>query len=137
MEDERIQALRRGIETFNRGDWDGLLAHSHPDVSLRRPSGLADISGREAVRKFLQPDVFEQQRYEAKEFIAGEDAVVIHLVFHAKARGSGIELSEGSYVVFRFRGDLVSRIEPYDDRGEALTAAGIADHRFKSRRETG
>ena len=56
---------REGIEAFNRGDWEAIVGALTEDVEWKRVEGLPDgggvLRGRDAVRRFLEPDVFAAQ----------------------------------------------------------------------------
>ena len=66
---EDMQRARRlvadGVEAFNRGDFDRTVESLHPDVVWHRVSEVeAPLRGREAVRRFMEPEVFDRQQVE-------------------------------------------------------------------------
>src|SRR3954469_25992541 len=67
-----IDALRRAHEAFNRGDFDAAMQIAHPAVEFAPPGGQASLRGAEALRAWMEPEAFEEQRIEAS--ISGSSA---------------------------------------------------------------
>jgi ketosteroid isomerase-like protein len=125
---ERIQG---GIEAFNAGDHDAVLEYLSDDVAWKRIDGLPDtgggwIHGKEAVRAFLKPEVFDLAQIEALEVVERENTVLLHAIFHARGAGSGIEMTTQAYLVYRFTEEgLASRVESWRTRDDAERSAGL------------
>jgi ketosteroid isomerase-like protein len=121
--------IRDGIDAFNRGDHEALLALVTEDVEWKRVDGLPDsgvIHGKEEVRRFLQPEVFAAGRLEPREIVSGDDVVLIHAVFHATGAASGIELDVETYAVYGMNAEgLVWRVENWRERADAERASGL------------
>jgi ketosteroid isomerase-like protein len=67
-EDELIDRLRRGYDTFNRGDYEAAIDWVHPDVVFVSLSpGRTEHRGAEALRTWMEPDAFESQVTEPLE----------------------------------------------------------------------
>jgi ketosteroid isomerase-like protein len=125
-----INVLRRAHEAFNRGDFDAAADFAHPEVEFIPPGGQAPLRGVEALRAWMEPDAFEQQRIEPLDFTVQGNKVLVRQ--HAKARGtgSGIELDIENWTVWTFDDELlVIRMESFlpHERSKAFEAAGLSD----------
>jgi hypothetical protein len=83
------------------------------------------LHGREAVRAFLQPEVFDRSRFDVVEAVDVGEVALVHGVFHARGAGSGIELDTDTYVVYRLRDGLASRVETWRRREDAERSSGL------------
>ena len=57
----------------------------------------------------------------------GRDRVFVTVRFHGRGRASGVEVETRLYEVYMLRDGKVLRIDEYDDRAEALEAAGLSE----------
>jgi ketosteroid isomerase-like protein len=125
-----IDALRRTFEAFNRGDFDAAVASAHPEIEFAPPGGQASLRGAEALRAWMEPDAFEEQRIEPLDFWVQGNKVLVRQHTQARGAGSGIELDIEIWTVFTFDDDLLAtRMESYlpHQESEALAAAGLAE----------
>src|SRR3954449_11336888 len=125
-----IDALRRTYEAFNRGDFDAAVESAHPEIEFIPPGGQAPLRGAEALRAWMEPDAFEEQRIEPLDFRVQGNKVLVRA--HAKARGagSGIELDIENWTLWTLDDDLlVTRMESFlpHEESEALEAAGLRE----------
>jgi ketosteroid isomerase-like protein len=125
-----LDRIRAGIDAFNRGDWEAIAGALTEDVEWQRvdvlPDGGGVLRGREAVRRFLQPDVFAAARFEALEVVEGDDVVMVHGVFRATGASSGIELDVEAYTVYKLNDEgLAWRVENWNERAKAESSAGL------------
>ena len=123
-----IDALRRTFEAFNRGDFDAAVAIAHPEIEFVPPGGQASLRGAEALRTWMEPDAFEEQRIEPLDFRVEGRKVLVRQHIQARGTGSGIELDMESWTVWTFDDDLlVTRMESFlpHEESEALEAAGL------------
>ena len=129
-DNEIIAGLRRIYEAFNRGDFEAVVLMVHPDVELVRGGGQSPVTGVAALRAWMEPDAFEEQRIEPLDFTANGDKVFVRQRTTARGAGSGIELDANTYAVWTLDGDdLVRRVEGYlaHEEAEALDAAGLSE----------
>ena len=117
--------VRGAIEAFNRGDFDAVAAVIHPEVEVVRLGGLPTVTGRDAAYGLMLPDAFESQELVIDEIRVEGDVVLVSGPFHARGAGSGIELSRESHTVFWIEDGLIRRMGTYQEREEALAAAGF------------
>jgi ketosteroid isomerase-like protein len=61
------------------------------------------------------------------EFIDAGSAVVIFICMKAEGRGSGIEVDRQDALVYEIRDGMVTCVDYYNDRNQALQAVGLAE----------
>ena len=132
MPQEDVEAVRRLIETFNRGDWEGALgrcdsqiewviAREHPNT--RTLHGVAEVCAyweewRETVGRFT---------FDVVDFKDAGDQVVLLGRMRGQGTASGVEVEVPLAGVATMGGGKVVRYEEYLDRAEALQAAGLSE----------
>jgi hypothetical protein len=125
-----IDALRRAHEAFNRGDFDAAVEIAHPEVEFVPVGGQASRRGAEALRAWMEPDAFEEQRIEPLDFRIEGKKVLVRQHVQARGAGSGIDLDLKMWAVWTFDDDLlVTLIEVFlpHQESEALEAAGLRE----------
>jgi ketosteroid isomerase-like protein len=125
--DELVLAerIRQAYAAFNRGDLDAVLELLDEEVELRPPPTSLEpqpLQGREAVREYLLPNLFEVQTAEPTEIIPEGDRVLVVARTWARGRGSGVELDTTAFHLWTIEGDRVVRFEVYIDREQAFAA---------------
>ena len=123
-------ALRRTLEAFNRGDFDAAMAIAHPEGEFVPTGGQASLRGAAAVRAWMEPDAFEEQRIEPLDFRAEGNKVLVRQHTQARGVGSGITMDMELWTVWTFDDDLlVTRVESFlpHQESEALEAAGLSE----------
>jgi ketosteroid isomerase-like protein len=126
---EREKRVREAIEALFNGDFDTLGGISTSDAAFR--SGLAAVEGRtyegpHGLRQYLADlaDTFESFERELVEVTDLDGRVLTRLRVHAVGRDSGFPVDAEYWLVAWFEGELISRVERFDDRDSALAAAG-------------
>jgi ketosteroid isomerase-like protein len=132
MSQENMELIRRGLDTWNRGEVSelDLRSYYHPDVEylpLRaategRYRGIGGIARFNADTR----EVFEKFEPHYELLVLGE-RVLAWGEIHVRARGSGIETNIASGGVFKFRGGRVVRWEDFGSKADALKAVGLAE----------
>jgi ketosteroid isomerase-like protein len=125
---EMIASLRRGYEAFNRGDFDAAMAVVHPEIEFALPGRRLPLSGKEAVRAWMEPDAFEEQEIEPLEFTVKGDKVLVRTRVRARGAGSGMALEVQVCAVWTLDADgLATRVETFGvgEEAKALEAAGL------------
>lgn len=124
---EAIERLRRGYESFNRGDLDAVLANLDPDIAIEERAEAPDpgqARGREeamAAFRALRDD-FDDYRFEPREFHLEGDHVVVVARQSATGRLSGVPV-EGEIVhAWKVAGDRVTGLRAFSTLEEALDA---------------
>ena len=129
-DEEIIAGLRRIYEAFNRGDFDAAGGIAHPDIEFVRPGGQSSVRGVAALREWMEPDAFEEQRVEPLDFRVRGNKVLVRQHARARGAGSGIELEFLGWAVWTFNeAGRPIRLEVYLDHQEAqaLKAAGLEE----------
>ena len=125
-----IDALRRSYEAFNRGDFDAAVESAHPEIEFVPPGGQASLRGAAAVRAWMEPDAFEEQRIAPLDFRVAGNKVLVRQHTQARGAGSGINLDMEIWAVWTFDDDLlVTRMESFlpHQESEAVEAAGLSE----------
>jgi ketosteroid isomerase-like protein len=133
MSQQNVERLRAGYEAFNSGDLDTALRELHPDIELYVPETAMDaprpVRGVDAVRRYLAPDAFAEQRFEPEEFIDHGNVVLVRGRAWVRGRGSGIGLEQTVFHVWEVREGKAGRLEVHLDRAQAEEAAEHAGSR--------
>lgn len=121
--------VREFIRAFNERDLDAFVAVLDPDVELHSMRGLR--KGRQAARLWAtRPPGGVQQTIELEELYESETAgdgtavALIRRCWSWEEDGSAAGVDEMAWV-FELRGGLIAGWRPYDDRTEAMRAAGF------------
>ena len=89
---EIIDSLRRGFEAFNRADFDAAMESAHPEIEFVPPGGQGTLRGAAALRAWMEPDAFAEQRIEPREFRINGNKILISQHTWSRGAGSGIEM---------------------------------------------
>ncbi|MDQ3934926.1 MAG: nuclear transport factor 2 family protein [Actinomycetota bacterium] len=122
-----VQAI---VDALNRGDWDGLLDRAAPEFEYdltRTDSPLRGVHSRAQMPRVLDEFLgsWESVRYEPHEVIERGDRLVIPFTTHFRGR-DGIEMHSEAVWVWTLRAGALVRVVLFQDRAEALAAAGGA-----------
>ena len=124
--------MRRGLETFNRGEWDEVFEHwFHPDIEWSDPPGFPGAGvhrGRAAVEARFKEleEMLEGFSVQPQALYDAGDRVVSFVRTGGRGRSSGIEVSRPVAWVLTVGGGRIVSVVGYEDRDEALVAAGLA-----------
>jgi ketosteroid isomerase-like protein len=136
MSREHLETIRRGVDAFNRGDWDAALEIVAEDVvwvaMLSSVDGKRASYGRAALRQ-----TWEQQR----EALGGEDygvevqemrdlgagTVLVRIRVKGRGTASGIPIAMEYVQLWTVRRGLAARIDNYATEAEALKDTGRSD----------
>ena len=129
-DEEMIAALRRFLDAFNRGDFEAVVQLAHPDIELARPGGQSSVKGAAALREWMEPDAFEEQRVEPLDFRVKGDKVLVREHVTGRGAGSGIEVDVVGWFVWTLDDHgLVKETQVFlpHEEAEALEAAGLRE----------
>jgi len=121
----RLDRLRAAYAAYNRGDAAGAAELASENIQVCPPPTSLDpepFRGREALLKYLEPNLFEFQRAEPAEFLEEGDRILVAVSVHARGRGSGVELHAEAFHVWTVEDERAVRFEAFVDRDEALAA---------------
>jgi ketosteroid isomerase-like protein len=134
MSQEDVEALKRGIDAFNRRDLRALLKELDPNIEWHSalPVLLAGertvYRGHKGVRDMIrESDEVSDYQVELSEIRDLGDQLLG--IGHARTRGarSGIELDSPWFALVELNENRAIRIRTYLDRTKALEAAGLRE----------
>ena len=127
-DEEMLAAVRRFHDALNRDDFDAAVQLAHPDIEV--VGGLSPLKGIAALREWMEPDAFEEQRAEPLEFRVNGDKVLVREHVTGRGAGSGIEVDVVGYGVWTLDDQgLVKELRMFlpHQEAEALKAAGLSE----------
>ena len=131
MTDEKmIAALRRIHDAYNRRDFEAVVQLVRPDFEFVRAGGQSSIKGVDALREWMEPDAFEEQRVEPLDFMVKGDKVLERAHVMGRGAGSGIEVDFVTCIVWTLDDHgLVKEIQGFlpHEEADALKAAGLSE----------
>jgi ketosteroid isomerase-like protein len=133
MSQENVEIVRAAIDAFNReGDWDSAFRkYAGPNFEFDMSRSLAPqrgVYGRDQTPQVLSEltEGFGSVHVEPHEFIEVGDHVVVPLTARMVGR-DGIEVEARTTWTWTIRNEIVERVCLYQERHEALEAAGLRE----------
>jgi ketosteroid isomerase-like protein len=138
MSRDNVEVVRRVYDAFNRGDFASAAGHLHPDgeiypgvVGLDPPGGgsATRLHGRVELRRFFEDlgATWESVSVTLGEVIEAPDGRVLAVESWLIRGRDGIEVDTRIIDVYAFRDGLITRVDGYLDRREALEAVGLSE----------
>ena len=129
MSQENVEIVRRNFETFEH-DEEAWLSTADPAIEWYPiEEGHSLSRGHEAAirvrRSWLEN--WEGHRVDVEEMKDGSDSVVACLHLTGRGKMSGVEVDLRVYQHFKLRDGKIVYVYEYEDRGEALEAAGLSE----------
>ena len=128
MSQENVEAARRCIEAYCRGDYEEASSYLAPDVVWEVGQELP-AHGPAAVRNVWRRWDAEWEELEtvAEEYIDAGDQLVVIVRYRGRGRFSGVEVNDLQYEVHTLRdGQCIRKVE-FPTRSQALEAAGLSE----------
>jgi ketosteroid isomerase-like protein len=135
MSEQNVELLRRLYAEFERGNFWELAELYDPDLEWRwSRSGRALVGGATyrgrsevlaAMREWLSG--WESFRVSPQEFIDAGARVVVVVRAHATLKDGAGEIVDNWADVYTLREGKIVAMEAFDDRREAMRAAGLVD----------
>jgi ketosteroid isomerase-like protein len=132
MSQENVEVVRRWLEALSGGseDFDRAITLVHRDIVLVPPGDQPPYRGAESVRRWMEPDAFQEQMVKTFEpVVVTERTILGRQLVMARGAASEIEMDVLTWSVWTFDEDgLITRIEIYLDHEEdrAREAAGLS-----------
>jgi ketosteroid isomerase-like protein len=128
---EKVDVVRAALDAFNRGDFDAMLRYAAPDFELDWSRAVGPQRGvykLDQARSFFDDfgDTFESIRVEPNEFIEVDDGVIVPQTGYTRGR-DGIETTARITLIWTIRDGAIVRICLYQDKQDALQAAGLSE----------
>jgi ketosteroid isomerase-like protein len=128
-----VEIVRQGVEAFDSGDVERVLAIAHQDFVAEIPpevSAEPDVyRGHDGIRRYVASfqDAMEDIHFEAERLWDAGESVVVELVLTARGRQTGIPVEQRSAGVWTVRDGSLHRIRAFASLPHALAAAGLGD----------
>jgi len=131
MSEENVEIVRAALAALNRGDLDAAFKAAAPDaeVDLSRAVGLdSGVYGLDEFRRLSEEfaESWSSVRYELDEYLDAGEHVVTPFTNHLVGR-DGIDLQARGIWLWTIHDGVVVRLCLYQERREALAAAGLAE----------
>ena len=129
MSSENVEIVRRGwqhLETTGEPDWEAtsedVEVHDH-DIPDR-----SEYRGHAGVRRWLENwgAAWAQWSFQPVEFIDAGDRVILVGRMTATGRDSGVKVDREDAVVHTMRDGKTVRLDYFNNRRQALEAAGLS-----------
>jgi ketosteroid isomerase-like protein len=133
LSEENVETARRWLEAISGDteDFDRAIALVHRDVVFVPPGDQAAYRGAESLRRWMEPDAFDQQVVKGFETVVVTDRTILgRQLVTARGTTSGIEMDVTGWSVWTFDEDgLITRIELYlsHEEDKARKAAGLRE----------
>lgn len=130
MSQENVEAIREAFERFASGDFSGLAElPDHPEIVTSREMPDAGTYRGEAAREWLRAwiDSFESLTLEPVEILDAGDRVLVEFIQRGQPRGGDTPVELRTWSVTTHREGIVARFELFQNRAQALEAAGLSD----------
>ena len=127
-----MEIVERGIEAFNRRDFDGYDELNTPDSEWITSLGAIEgetFRGREGAETYSErlSEAWEEFHTIAEDLRDLGDQVLMLGRVEGCGKGSGVPVDMPLAQIFNFRDGRICRIRSYLDYGEALKAVGLAE----------
>ena len=129
MPGENLEIVQRGFDAFNQGGVEGILPFIHPEFEATTPPNLASepdtYRGHDGIRRWFDSfdEVMDQIRWDAHDFQAVDDRVVVEFTLRARGKTSGLDFGQDAVMVWWLRDGKAIRLELFETLDEALAAA--------------
>ena len=131
MSEENVEIVRAAFEALNRRDLDAAFALVAPDCEFDLSRAVGPTTGvlsadqwREVAREWF--DTWESAQWEVAEYIDAGEHVITPLTNRLRGR-DGIEVQARVTWLWTLRDGLLKRAAIYQEREEALEAAGLSE----------
>jgi uncharacterized protein len=130
MSAEDVETIRRGVEAYNAGDVDGMIALTHPEVRLTPVRKLlegGEYIGHAGLRRFMadMDEDWSERGIDVAEVHDTGDRVLVLGDFHGTGRASCAEVRYPVAWLCEMQDGKLARMVAYTDQEQALTEAGL------------
>jgi ketosteroid isomerase-like protein len=128
MSQENVEIVRRFFESYRPDDPAEALAYLAPDVVYEIGQEVP-ARGRDEVRAMWERwrSSWGEIEMTPAEFIDAGDHIIVEVHYSGRGRGSGIEFDAVAHDVYTLRGGLCVRKLEFNERSQALEAAGLSE----------
>ena len=135
MSQENLEALRWLYGEWAKGDLWALRKIADPNIEWEWTPGMASIAGEQRIYHGLDEigattlewiKGWDFYWMTAENFIEVGDQVVVPMHLHARIAGTEQVIEQRIAAVWTLRNGSALRVRYYDDKAEALEAAGLS-----------
>jgi ketosteroid isomerase-like protein len=132
MSHDNVEVVRRAIDGFNERGLPALLELADPEIEWTTTGRYVEAGtyhGHEGIRRYLGAVLgeFDDARTDADEYIDAGDDVVVPSRFSGRGKRSGAQVELAMTIVYTVRDGRIVRARNFEDRTEALRAAGLVE----------
>ena len=133
MSKKNVEIARRVLNAPEHEGVEALFALYDPQIVWDQRAGPIELvgvyHGHEGVREFWRQwlESFESQKAHPEEFIDAGNKVVVGMRIVGRGKASGIDVEMPRWTVMTFENALVTGIEVFESKAEALRAAGLQE----------
>jgi ketosteroid isomerase-like protein len=128
MSQENVEAARRCIEAYRRGDYEEALEYLAPDVVWEVGQELPARGPAEVREVWRRWDAeWEELETIADEIIDAGDYLIVAVRYRGRGRVSGVEVNDLLFEVHTLRDGRCTRKVEFSTRAEALEAVGLSE----------
>jgi ketosteroid isomerase-like protein len=134
MSQENVEAVRRCLDAWNRGDFDAFVQDWHPESEffsafmVQAEGDVRPFRGPQAMRRYWDEwHSLWDLSVEVSETRDLEDTVVVVAGLKVRGKGSGVEIESALAYVFEFDNDLFRKVHTYLNLTDALEAVGLEE----------
>jgi len=134
MSRENVEALREMYAEWAKGNLWALRDVATPDVEWEWSPGLASLSGGPRTYRGLDEigastlewlAAWDSFWMTAEDFIDAGDQVLVPFRLTVVGKGTGVKIEESAFGLWTMQDGRAVRVRYYEDRDEALEAAGL------------
>jgi uncharacterized protein len=131
MSAEDLATVRKGIEAYNAGDVEGVLATMDPDIRFVPVRSLlegGEYRGHAGIRKYMadMDDDWSERGIDISELRDTENTVLVLGEFHGTGRASNTEVRFPIAWLCRFRDGKMLGMRAFTDLDQALRELSLA-----------
>jgi ketosteroid isomerase-like protein len=132
MSEENVDAVRRAWEAWERGDLSAAIAAMSPDLVTYIAPPIPVAGTYHGPEGFLQVTLdwaegFDELVITGHEYFDAGDQVVVRARHSARGAESGVPVETDVWYVWTVRAGKAVRAEVFNDKSDALAAAGLQE----------
>jgi ketosteroid isomerase-like protein len=133
MSKQNVEIVRRFYEVWNGADRaSATLSFLHPEFEWVNPAYAVEPGIRHGEQGFLRvlrslDAVFDHYEHRPGHFIDAGERVLCYAIFHARARGGGVDFQKSEPHLWTIRDSKIMRLQWFHDEREALDAVGLPE----------
>jgi ketosteroid isomerase-like protein len=127
-----IESVRRGIEAYNRGDVEAMIAETDPEVTMVPVRALLEggkYHGHDGLRKFVSDmdEDWSEREILVDEIRDVDGRMLVLGTFRAVGRASGSEVRQPVAWVSDLRDQKLWRMQAFSDQDAARAEVGLSE----------